>query len=117
MRYTKWTAIALPVDYTKHDILISGGSRAAVTSKMERFVIKVNGFQPLTIITKRFILDVAAALNPALLIPCCVTHFSSKRFIVDPNLMEMKALTYESTLALLASKKSFVHQKLFSRDT
>ena len=33
---------------------------------MERFVIIVNGFQPLTIITKRFILDVAAVLDPPL---------------------------------------------------
>ena len=48
--------------------LIRGGSRAATTSKMERFVIAVNGFQPLTIITKLFILDVAAALDPPLLI-------------------------------------------------
>ena len=39
---------------------------AAVTSKMERFVIIVNGFQPLTIITKHSILDVAAALDPPL---------------------------------------------------
>ena len=43
-----------------------GGSRTAATSKMERFVIIVNGFQPLTIITKRSILDVAAALDPPL---------------------------------------------------
>ena len=41
------------------------GSRTAATSKMERFVI-VNGFQPLTIITKRSILDVAAVLDPPL---------------------------------------------------
>ena len=45
---------------------VRGGSRAAATSKMEHFVIIVNGFQPLTIITKRFILDVAAALDPPL---------------------------------------------------
>ena len=45
---------------------LRGGSRAAATSKMERFVILVNGFQPLTIITKRSILDVAAALDPPL---------------------------------------------------
>ena len=43
-----------------------GGSRAAATSKMECFVIIVNGFQPLTIITKHSILDVAAALDPPL---------------------------------------------------
>ena len=43
-----------------------GGSRAAATSKMERFVIIVNGCKPLTIITKRSILDVAAVLDPPL---------------------------------------------------
>ena len=40
-----------------------GRSRAAASSKMECFVIIVNGFQPLTIITKRSILDVAAVLD------------------------------------------------------
>ena len=42
------------------------GFWTAATSKMERFVIKVNGSKPLTIITKRSILDVAAALDPPL---------------------------------------------------
>ena len=45
---------------------IRGGSRAAATCKMERFVIIVNGFQPLTIITKHPILDVEAILDPPL---------------------------------------------------
>ena len=39
---------------------IRGGSRTAATSKMELFVIIVNGWMPLTIITKSSILDVAA---------------------------------------------------------
>ena len=43
-----------------------GGSRATATSKMESFVITVNGFQSLTIITKRSILVVVAALDPPL---------------------------------------------------
>ena len=43
-----------------------GGSRVAAASKMECFVIIVNSFQPLTIITKHSILDVAAALDPPL---------------------------------------------------
>ena len=43
-----------------------GGSRTAATTKMERFVIIVNGWEPLTIITKCSILDVAAALDPPL---------------------------------------------------
>ena len=42
-----------------------GGSRAAATSKIECFVIIVNGFQPLTIITRYSILDVAAAQDPS----------------------------------------------------
>ena len=45
---------------------IRGGSRTAATSKMEHFMIMVNGWKPLTIITKRSILDVAAALDPTL---------------------------------------------------
>ena len=45
---------------------ISGTSRAAATSKMKCFVIIVNGWKPLTIITKHSILDVAAALDPPL---------------------------------------------------
>ena len=43
-----------------------GGSRIAATSKMEHFVMIVSSFQPLTIITKSSILDVAAALDPPL---------------------------------------------------
>ena len=44
-----------------------GGYWTAATSKMERFVIIiVKGFQPLTIITKHSILDVATVLNPLL---------------------------------------------------
>ena len=45
-----------------------GGSRTAVTSKMELFVIIVNGFQSLTIITKCSSLNVAAVLDPLLTI-------------------------------------------------
>ena len=61
-------------------VICRGGSRTDATSKMERFVIIVNGWKPLTIITKRSILDVkpltiitkrsilgtAAALDPPL---------------------------------------------------
>ena len=43
-----------------------GGSRAAATSKMESFVIIVNGWEPLTIITKNSILDVATVLDSPL---------------------------------------------------
>ena len=43
-----------------------GGCSTAETSKMKRFVIIVNGFKPLTNITKRSILDVVAVLDPPL---------------------------------------------------
>ena len=43
-----------------------GWSRAAATSKMERVVIIVNGWKPLTIITKHSILDVAEPLDSPL---------------------------------------------------
>ena len=48
------------------NIQCRGGSRTAATSKMECFVIIVNGFQPLSIIKKHCILDIAAALDPPL---------------------------------------------------
>ena len=44
-------------------VSVRGGSRTAATSKMEHFVIIVNGF------TKRSISDVSAALDPPLSIP------------------------------------------------
>ena len=40
------------------------GSRTAAVSKMELFVIIVNGFQPLIIVRKSSILDVTAVLDP-----------------------------------------------------
>ena len=48
------------------DFSVIGGSKTPATSKMELFVLIVNGFQPLTIITKCSILDVAAVLDPLL---------------------------------------------------
>ena len=48
--------------------IIRGGSRAAATSKMVRFVIIVNGFQQSGFYRKRSILGVAAALDPVLTI-------------------------------------------------
>ena len=43
-----------------------GGSRTAATSKVELFVITVNGWKPLTINTKGSTFDVAAVLDPPL---------------------------------------------------
>ena len=67
----KWNLISFEV----YKNLIRGGPRTAATSKMEHFVIIVNGFvvivkgfQLLTIVTKRSILDIAAALDPPVLL-------------------------------------------------
>ena len=43
-------------------------SRIPATFKMERFVIIVNGWKPLTIVTKSFILDVATVLDLPLML-------------------------------------------------
>ena len=47
-------------------LTIRDGSRTAATSEIERFVIIVNGFHLLAIITKRSTLDVVAVLDPSL---------------------------------------------------
>ena len=84
-----------------------GGSRAAATSKMERFVIIVNSFQPLTIITKRSILDVAAVLNP----PLCSENFgafSRKHSYWGPNLIKLWNEDLRYTKTVLHSKCAFL---------
>ena len=48
--------------------MIRDRSKTAATSKVEFFVIIVNGWKPLTIITKSSTLDVAAVLDPPLMI-------------------------------------------------
>ena len=47
-------------------ISFRGGSRTVATSKVELFMIIVNGWKPLTIITKSSTLDVAGILDPPL---------------------------------------------------
>ena len=65
----------------KRDMRRRGGSRAAETSKTEHFVIIVNGyrFQPLTIITKRSILHVAAVLDPSMTSSCFCLIYLQRR--------------------------------------
>ena len=48
------------------DAVPRGGSRTAAPSKIELFVIIVNGWKPLSIISKCYILDAAAVLDPSL---------------------------------------------------
>ena len=49
--------------------------------RIVRFVIIVNGFEPLTIITKRSILDVVAVLDPPLVSAVC----DIRRYVSLPN--------------------------------
>ena len=48
-------------------LITTDGSKAAATSKMECFEITVNSWKLLTIVTKHFILDVAAVLDLSLI--------------------------------------------------
>ena len=52
---------------SENGIISRGGSRTAAASKTKRYVIIVNDWKPLTIITKRSISDVAAVLDPPLI--------------------------------------------------
>ena len=61
----------------KTGTVVRGGSSAAATSKMERFVIIINGLQPLTTVTKRSILDFAAALDSPLVVNFFVVLFKN----------------------------------------
>ena len=66
------------------------GSRTAATSKMDQFVIIVNGWKPLTIFTESSILDVAAVLDPSLesfaglIVRPCQTLYSENNYITIP---------------------------------
>ena len=48
--------------------IVRGGSRTSATSKVELFLIIVNGWKPLTIISKTSTLDVAEDLDPPLIV-------------------------------------------------
>ena len=72
-----------------------GGSRTAATSKMERFVLIVNSCQPLTIITKCCILDVAAVSDPPLIdVPSWLVRstFLINRFVRNRSIVFCCAL-------------------------
>ena len=79
---------------SESDNEIRGGSRTAATCKLERFVIIVNGFQPLTIITKRSILDVAVVLDPPLEI-VEIPHYDSNKFKFQQNCSLLETLKSE----------------------
>ena len=63
---------------------------------MERFAIIVNGWRPLTIITKHSILDVAAVLDPPL-----------KQLRENKSIMAVSNKDIDSRLAQLDSKNRY----------
>ena len=75
---------------------------------MERFVIIVNGLQPLAIITKSSILDVAAVLDPPLVLT------ESLLSIVSNYVSQIKYHIYNVNLGdkNYVSKKIYVYQCL-----
>ena len=85
--------------------IFRGGSRTAATSKMEIFVIIVNGLQPLTVITNCSILDVAAVLDPPLslhwlmMIACKILSVELKQRLV------WQQLAMTSRIANMLQKK------------
>ena len=92
------------------------GSRAAATSKMD--------LQPLTIITKRSILDVAAVLDPPLDIPgfelpSVITGEERRPDIVirDTNKLYIIELTvgFETRISINAERKLKHYEKLKPR--
>ena len=87
-----------------------GGSRTAATSKIEHFVLIVNGFQLLPIITKCCILDVAAVPDPSLIdVPSwlVLSTFLINRFVRNRSIVFCCALSpmYTHFWQFLAIKK------------
>ena len=81
----------LPTSSSCGIIHCRGGSRAAATPKMERFVVIVNGWKPLTVITKRTILDIAAALDPPL--HCSYQHYQLGRITLQFSVIQYLVAT------------------------
>ena len=79
---------------SKMDLVTASRSRTAATFNMESFVIIVNGWKLLTIITKRSILDVAAALGPLLVTFTLRWFFLFLRFIVEITLFKIVGKIY-----------------------
>ena len=91
--------------------ILSGGSRAAATSKMERFVTVVNGFQPLTIMTKRSVLDVAAALDLPLILNAALINFNFKLYVqtVSNRILEKSYCKFNEFMLLDSRFYIFLH--------
>ena len=82
--------LTITVVLSKITVMVTrGGSRVASSSKMECFVIINNGFKPLTIITKRSILDVAAVLDPPLVTKLITATITTVKTKLKMEIMKM----------------------------
>ena len=84
-------------------MITRGGSRTAATSKIELFVIIVNGWQPLTIIAKCSILDVTTVLHLPLITD--VANISITGTVYKPLLLIMLISTKILSTELFISIK------------
>ena len=102
-------------------MMFRGRSSGAATSKMERFVITIKGFQPLTIITKCAILNIAAVLDPPLILiskdSCLEMQLLCK---IANNMVVVHLLSYKRRLlyytfvnAFLLKTLKLVHHRVF----
>ena len=96
-------------------IIPRGRSRTAATSKMERFLIIVNSWNLLTIITKRSILDVSAVLDTPL-IPMALSwkcpNFSNISVVnLDPFCIE----SFNLGLMLIMKAMKFANYRLLKQ--
>ena len=90
---------------------------------MERFVIIVNGWKSLTIITKRSILDVAAALDRQPVLKCVTSALHHWLKASQSDVCQMGGITQAFSLKVRYTKKTslrnsyykvFFWKKLFS---
>ena len=93
-----------------NQIVIRGGCRTAATSKMEHFVIIVNGWKPLTIITKSSILDVAAVLDPPLVIVRKIHHQRTQILTMDHLNLHLHLKTHQNLQRKKCPRISIPHQ-------
>ena len=103
------------------DMMFRGGSRTAATSKMEHFVIINNGWKPLTITTKSSILDVAAILDPPLILGTCLEKRISENMYESVYIETMMTYLYffetnhfRCWTGVVITTRYFCKQRIFS---
>ena len=83
--------------------------------RLERFVITVNGWKPLTIIIKRSILDVAVVLDPPLKSPFTTMTFGEKLSRVTKNIKGKGPYVSKYAVQQLNSDKLIIRKQRYIR--